>query len=138
MNLESRFPYTESQELGGAQVLELPYKMGETSMVVILPHKQSGLRALESSLTPATLDGVLKKLPQRSSHKVKVFLPKFKVNTKYELTNTLKAMGIKAAFSNADFSGISRQGNLVISEVIQKVFVEVDEKGTEAAAVTGV
>jgi len=136
MNQVEDFRYAESAELGGAQVLELRYTKGETSMVVILPKKETGIQALESSLTAAALDSALGQL---SSNKVDVYLPKFKVNTDYQLVEPLKALGIKAAFSNqADFSGISQKGNLKISKVVQKVFVEVDETGTEAAAATGI
>ncbi|OQV19906.1 Serpin B9 [Hypsibius exemplaris] len=129
-------PYAEVAELDGAQVVELRYAGDETSMVVILPRKESGLRALEERLTAATLKSTLAKLSRR---KVNVFLPKFKVETDYNLVEELKAMGIKAAFERtANFSLISSQAALKISKVVQKVFVNVDEDGTEAAAATGV
>jgi serine protease inhibitor len=69
-------------------------------------------------------------------------LPKFKLETTMELNSTLKATGMKTAFNNqklkpdADFSKMFSDSHF-ISEVRQKAFVEVNEEGTEAAAVAG-
>jgi len=135
MNVEEGFRYAESEELGGAQVLELPYKQGETSMVIILPKKESNIQSLETRLTPAALEAALSELSRKV---VNVFLPKFKVVASYNLVDTLKSIGIKKAFKDdAEFPQISQQ-DLKISKVVHKVFVEVDEKGTEAAAATAV
>ncbi|OQV19908.1 Serpin B8 [Hypsibius exemplaris] len=129
-------PYAVSAELGGAQVVELNYQGYDTSMVVILPKKQTGLKALEGLLNATSLNKTLEKLSENQVH---VFLPKFKISADYQLVENLKAIGIKTAFQNgADFSAISRRGNLKISKVVQKVFINVDENGTEAAAATGV
>ena len=74
-----------------------------------------------------------------SKQEVKVYLPKFRLETDYLLSDTLKNMGMSQAFSpSADFSGISESEGLMIGEVVHKAFVEVDEKGTEAAAATAV
>ena len=69
--------------------------------------------------------------------KVKLRLPKFKVETSMLLNEALQDMGIKTAFTSAaDFHGIAQMGPLVLDQVKQKCYVEVAEKGTEAAAVT--
>ena len=66
-------------------------------------------------------------------------LPRFKVEYEVSLNDALKALGMGIAFGGgADFSRISRSGGLMISEVKHKTFVEVNEEGTEAAAVTSV
>ena len=70
--------------------------------------------------------------------KVRVFLPRFKLTGEFDLSKTLKAMGMIAAFGDADFSGMTGQRDLFISEVVHKAFVDVNEEGTEAAAATAV
>lgn len=68
-----------------------------------------------------------------------LYLPKFKMEERYDLRDNLIGMGMRSAFStNADFSGMSEKDKLMISKVFHKSFVAVDEKGTEAAAATAV
>lgn len=136
MTMNDKFLYGESDVLGGAQVLEMRYRKGEASMIFLLPNKQTGLRAMVDSLTTSVLNEALRSV---SENKVDVFIPKFKVNKEYQMNEHLQKLGIQDVFSNsADLSGMSRSPNLKISKVVQKVFVEVDEKGTEAAAATGI
>jgi len=66
-------------------------------------------------------------------------MPKFEFESEFNLNDALKAMGMPEAFSgSADFSGITDKADLIISDVIHKAFVSVDEEGTEAAAATAV
>lgn len=135
MHLEDRFKYAETNDL---QILELPYKGQDLSMIVLLPKKVDGLAELEKSLTVKNLDTWLSELRKQE---VRVYLPKFKMTTgPLELRNILKSMGMKDAFSlpPADFSGMTGTKDLFISNVLHKAFVAVDEKGTEAAAATAV
>ena len=129
------FKYAQEQEL---QILELPYKDEELSMIVLLPKKVDGLAALEKLLTVKNIDNWLGSLHKQE---VIVYLPKFKMTTgPLELKDILKSMGMKGAFSlpPADFSGMTGRKDLFISNVLHKAFVAVDEKGTEAAAATAV
>ncbi len=129
----------------GFAMLELPYKGGDLSMVLIAPNRPGGLGAIESKLTTDNVAGWLGKLQNRDVH---VLLPKFKLETNYALHETLQAMGMVRAFQDprlpngADFSGMTetRDPNeqLYIAMVLHKAFVEVNEKGTEAAAATAV
>jgi len=126
------FNYTEAD---GIQVLEMPYSGDDLSMLILLP-KEGELGQLESSLTAETLDAWRQGLRKQE---VKVYVPKFRLETEYGLGDTLKGMGMRQAFSDsADFSGISEAEALKISEVVHKAFVEVNEEGTEAAAATAV
>jgi serpin B len=121
MYKKSSFSYGESAELGGAQVLELPYQRNETSMFIILPTTHKGLDRLEQTLTAAALSAALGDLRRQ---RVNVFLPKFKINAGYDLIEGLESMGIRTAFTDqADFRGISEEGDLKISKVVQKVFI---------------
>jgi len=118
----------------GLQVLELPYAGGDLSMLVLLPTRVDGLGDLEAGLTAENLTAWTANL---KSHKVAVFLPKFKSTSEFRLAGTLAALGMSDAFSGrADFSGMDGRKDLFISDVIHKAFVEVNEEGTEAAAAT--
>ncbi len=127
------FKYLEREDL---QVVELPYKGDEISMLVLLPKKVDGLPELEKSLT---LDNLQNWLPRRK-REVLVYLPKFKLTLQFALAGVLKSMGMTDAFSipHADFSGITGRKELFISAVIHKAFVDVNEEGTEAAAATAI
>ena len=107
------------------------------SMVIVLPHDKVDLGLLEKSLTASELTSWLGQLkPDR----VEVYLPKFHIEHRFQLADTLKALGVKDAFAygSADFSGMNNSHELWISKVIHQAFVDVDEKGTEAAAATAV
>jgi serine protease inhibitor len=133
MQQKEKFRYGETDEL---QLLELPYKDDELSMLVLLPKEKDGLEALEKQLTAENLAQWQKKVRKQE---VQVFLPKFTIVSQFSLSHTLSAMGMPDAFSgNADFSGMSGNKKLFISDVIHKAYVEVNEEGTEAAAATGV
>jgi serine protease inhibitor len=141
-NVDEKTVYPDER---GFTVLELPYKGGEVSMVVLLPRSAGGLEALEKKLTAENLAAWVGKLRQRGVH---VYLPKLKVETKYDLGKTLQGMGMVRAFKGpraaggAQFDGMSESQDpaqkLYVSKVLHKAFVEVSEKGTEAAATTAV
>lgn len=126
-------PYYETPDY---QAVELPYAGGEMALAVLLPRTADGLEAFERTLTPSEWEAVLRGLRHE---RVAVTLPKFKTTRDFSLGDALKAMGMPAAFEDgADFSGMSGRPDLKISRVIHKAFVEVNEKGTEAAAATAV
>lgn len=131
-NEEAEFNYAETEDL---QILELPYKGEELSMLVLLP-KENDIDSLEQNLNINKLSEWKNMLEEQS---VDVFLPKFKFETKYMMAPTLSDMGMPTAFirGSADFSGIANTG-LFISQVIHQAFVDVNEEGTEAAAATAV
>ncbi len=134
MHLSGRFRHVEDQ---ATQVLELPYQGANLSMVIVLPKAKDGLKQLEASLSITGLEGWVSKL---ASRRVEISLPRFKLTAASELKGALSALGMPVAFDagRADFSGITGTRELAISAVVHKAFIEVEEKGTEAAAATGV
>jgi serpin B len=120
------------------QALQLPYEKDEVSMLILLPDNADGLPALERSLTAAHLEKWTSSLAY--ADEVIVSLPRFKITQQFELSSTLEALGLKAAFnpSAADFSSITGDKSLSISAAIHKAYIDVDENGTEAAAATAV
>lgn len=141
MHMTKGFNYFDG---GSFQALEIPYKKKSLSMIALLPKAMEGLSAFEQSLTPAKLQQLLGQL--RPAQTVIVTMPKFKMEAQFRLRDTLIVMGMKEAFDPkmADFSGMAsretmrRAGNLYISAVIHKAYVDVNEEGTEAAAATAV
>jgi serpin B len=118
------------------QLLELPYESRDLSMLIFLPRKADGLAALEKLLTSARLQEWLGK---SKTHMVDLKLPKFKITAEFKLKETLSEMGMPTAFSNrADFGDMSTREKLFIDAVLHKAYVDVHEKGTEAAAATAV
>jgi serpin B len=132
MHQTGHFPYLERENF---QALKLPYE-GELSLVTFLPKKIDGLHELEKSLTARNLETLLKRFSARD---VQVSFPKFKMTSQFELKPVLTQMGMGRAFSTeADFSKLTRSERLFLSAVVHKAYVDVNEKGTEAAAATGV
>ncbi|XP_049948314.1 leukocyte elastase inhibitor A-like [Schistocerca serialis cubense] len=136
MKLKKHLMYTEAKQLE-AQVLKLDYKGSQLSMVILLPKKNNGLKKLEAKLASLNLADILYKM---SLVKVEAYLPKFKLEHEIDLRDTLEKLGMKTMFDpcEADLTGISdSQPGLVVSHILHKAFIEVNEKGTEAAAATG-
>ena len=125
-------------ELPTLKILDLPYMGDAISMMIALPNDINGLAELEKSITPEILTSWDKAL---HSEEVQVYLPRFSLTDLFGLSKTLAGMGMPDAFdeAKANFSGMDgNEHNLFISDVIHKAFVDVNEKGTEAAAATAV
>lgn len=124
------------------QAAEIPYRGHSMSMIVLLPRAVDGLPELEKQLTAQQLNQWTTELAKRPPEETELLIPKFQMKTGYDLVSPCKAMGMTEAFDatgRADFSGIGgRKGDLFISQIKHKAFVDVNEEGTEAAAVTGV
>jgi serpin B len=124
------FRYLED---AGFQAVELPYAGGDISMFVFLPNSN-----LDDFLKTLTVENFAQWTGRMESRRGTLELPKFKLENDYDLKPVLMAMGMTNAFTRqADFSGISSEP-LLISWVKQKTYVDVNEQGTEAAAVTGI
>jgi serpin B len=114
----------------------LPYADERLSLVVVVPNPGQ-FSQVESSLDAAALGTLVAGL---TSQPVLLSLPRFKVETGTSLKTLLQALGMTSAFipGTADFSGMDGTHNLFVSDVLHKAFIDVAEKGTEAAAATGV
>ncbi|MBN2336669.1 serpin family protein [Candidatus Bathyarchaeota archaeon] len=127
-----RFNYTEEDRV---QLLELPYAGGDVSMIILLP-EEIGLDRVEAELSTEKLGEWIRGLEETV---VDVHLPRFTFESKYDMGEYLADMGMPTAFTDsADFTGITEADKLCIDKVIHQAFIEVNEKGTEAAAATGV
>uniref|UniRef100_A0A671K6U3 Serpin B6 n=1 Tax=Sinocyclocheilus anshuiensis TaxID=1608454 RepID=A0A671K6U3_9TELE len=142
MQQKSKFPLAFIPEMN-SQVLELPYVGKNLSMLIILPNEiqgeTTGLQKLEKALTFEKLMEWTK--PSKMlQEEVQVSLPKFKMAETYGMVQFLRSMGMEDVFDpqKVNLSGMSSNNNLVVSKVIHKAFVEVNEEGTEAAAATGI
>ena len=135
MNMDPDKASFNYADTGDLQILELPYKGVEISMLVLLPNEN--LDAIENTLTAEKLNEYKSKMKETKLDSIS--LPKFEFDTKYFMRDVLSALGMPTAFSeSADFSGMTGKRDLFISFVIHQAYVKVDEKGTEAAAATAV
>jgi len=134
MRLEPKiFNYTQTETM---QIIKMPYEGDKLSMLVVLPNERDGLPELEESLSVENLQQWNEQL---SPNEVRVFMPKFKMETEYFLIGPLSAMGMPTPFieEDANFQGIAPIP-LFISQAVHKAFVDVNEEGTEAAAATAI
>lgn len=132
MHRNGEYPYAD---VGDAALVEIPYRGGETSMVIVLPKATDGLPALEKGLDAKTLTAWLDRL---AVEPVVLRLPRFTFTRDYDLSTVLPRMGMKTAFEAgaADFTGMTTEQPLFVGPVLHKAFIAVDEAGTEAAAAT--
>jgi serine protease inhibitor len=133
MTQSGKYQYLESPEF---QAVSLPYGGGRVSMYVFLPAEGKTLNNLHRELTAANWE---KWMGEFAENEGSISLPRFKLEYEITLNDALKALGMGPAFEagQADFSGMVEGGTRVyISKVKHKTFAEVNEEGTEAAAVT--
>jgi len=135
MYKKARFPFAS---VGKVKLLEMGYKGGEFSMIFFLPEDMT---EFEKTLNRDEFVRLISHL--NVNNQVQVHLPKFKIENFFDLTDTIKSMGMPLAFDalQADFGGMlvpDTDLRLFIRFIIHKTFIEVNEKGTEAAAVTAI
>lgn len=134
MYIEETFNYFNAADF---ELLEMPYGGGKFSMLIFLPKAEIKTDAVIAELSSDNVNDWISKL---TSQKKQVYLPKFEFRFDKSLVETLKALGMTDAFNEmkANLSGISDAASLVVTEVMHKTYIKVDEEGTEAAAVTGI
>lgn len=132
----SKTEHLNYAEYQGCQMVELPYKGERYAMYVVLPAEGMGVDKMLSYVNEKLYDQALSMM---SPAKVKLTMPKLRLETSMVLNKTLQNMGIRTAFTSAaNFKGIAEMGPLVLNQVKQKCYIDVSEEGTEAAAVTSV
>jgi serine protease inhibitor len=134
MQIENPFNYLSNENF---KLLEMPYGSGKYSMLIFLP--EDG-RTTDDVISQLSADNVNDWISKMTEQKKKVYLPKFEFKFDDSLVDELETLGMTDAFnaSAANLSGISDKAQLVVSEVKHKSYIKVDERGTEAAAVTGI
>lgn len=134
MSIENPFKSYSHQSF---QMLEMPYGSGKYSMLIFLPEPGKRTDDVISLMSAENVNDWLLKMTEQ---KKKVYLPKFEFKFDDSLVDEMKVLGMTDAFSEAkaNLSGISDAAKLVVSEVMHKSYIKVDERGTEAAAVTGI
>ncbi len=135
MSQTGRYRYLENGEF---QAISLPYGAGSTSMYIFLPGKNSNLNAFLTNLNATTWESWMSKFRSQEGN---ITMPRFKLEYEAVLNNALKALGMELAFDSQhanfrEMGSASPGANVFIGEVKHKTFVEVNEEGTEAAAVT--
>ncbi len=117
----------------GWRAVEIPYVGGSLAMTVVVP---DDIAAFERALAADSFATIVDAL---APAQVALALPRFGIETRTELAPILASLGMPSAFDDrADFSGITTAERLLISNVVHQANIDVDEKGTEAAAATAV
>lgn len=133
MHLREKFKYHSNNNV---TVLELPYKDDLASLYILLPSDTCKIEDFIQNLDYNQFDELCNSLTET---KVDLLMPKFKIEAKYELKKTLMSLGMQTAFTTrANFKKMTGRSDLMIDDVIHQSFIEIDEKGTEAAAATAV
>jgi serpin B len=132
MKIRGRFDYYEDDDV---QIIDLPYGDGDFSMTIFLPKPGMDINEFAANLDESRWQNYLTYLKSDSGT---LELPKFKLEYKLKMNDVLKALGMSIAFDpqQADFTRMNPYGGIWINRVLHKTFVQVDEEGTEAAAVT--
>ena len=136
MKRSAQYAVNVNKDLG-ALILSLPYKGSRLFMDVYLSQNPAGFKEMEEKFS--TFDFASTELNTTRKEKFDVVLPKFKLETKHDLKDTLKAAGLNDMFDEekSNFGGMTTKPNeLYVSAILQKAFIEVNEEGSEAAAAT--
>ncbi|MDD3859180.1 MAG: serpin family protein [Bacteroidales bacterium] len=133
MNIREKYNYFANEKL---EIIEIPYKDSLASMFIILPSDSTNINDFCQTFNYEEFCLIEK---QMKKAKVDLQMPKFKIEEKYKLKEALMSMGMISAFTtSANFNNMTGRSDLMIDDVIHQSFIEVDEKGTEAAAATAV
>ncbi len=125
---ENSFPFAEED---GVKVIELPYSGEDVSLIILMPKEIGDFKSIEKKLTPEKLFKYAQGLWDRQ---IRLYLPRFSVEYDLDMKQILEKMGIKRAFSSgADFSKMSDNKELYISQARQRALIEANEEGSATA-----
>jgi serpin B len=131
MNRDGEYSYRQDKTFSA---VALPYGAGNMSLVVLLPNRDASLTAVLEELNARSWSTLIAGMEPQQGH---VALPRFKLEYGRSLNDVLSALGMDGAFSgSSDFGAMTKQVSLFLSQVRHKAVIEVNEEGTEAAAVT--
>ncbi|CAG2105856.1 unnamed protein product [Medioppia subpectinata] len=135
MSIKRKFPVKFVRQLD-AYMFEMPF-IGDMSMFILLPNEVNGLDLMTKKITYKTFNETIFSIVNRKGPLNTLLFPKFKLETEYDLKESLSALGVNTMFGNlADFSRINGNNDLKVSKAIHKAYIEVTEEGAEAAAVS--
>ncbi len=118
------------------EAVEMPYKGEEISMLLFLPKETSSLKQFDQALEGQALRGWAEQLMSSERRDLELVVPKLELETRASLVPQLQALGMRRAFTQMAQLGGMSDGRLYLSDVLHQTYLRVDEKGTEAAAVT--
>ncbi|HEU0097412.1 MAG TPA: serpin family protein [Allosphingosinicella sp.] len=118
------------------EAVEMPYKGEELSFILFLPKEGTSLKAFEQQLEGKALGGWIDRVRESERHDLSLVVPKLELETRASLVPQLQALGIRRVFTQAAQLGGIADAGLYLSDVLHQTYLRVDEKGTEAAAVT--
>ncbi|KAI4548097.1 hypothetical protein MG293_000427 [Ovis ammon polii] len=133
--LRTKYGYFSESSIN-YQVLELPYQGDEFSLIIILPAEHVNIEEMEKLITaPQTLQW----FSEMQEQEVEISLPRFKIEQKLDFKEALYSLNITEIFSGGcDLSGITDSSEVYVSRVMQQVFFEINEEGSEVATSTGI
>ncbi|KAI3388953.1 hypothetical protein SNEBB_002864 [Seison nebaliae] len=134
---ETKFDFNPNCKELDAKVLKMQYLGDRLSFVVVLPNdEKNGFKKISNKFNSQIFSQILKRMPHM---KVTVVLPKFKIETSESMVKNFQKLGVSRCFNDkSDFTGIAKEEELYISEILHKAVIDVNEEGTEAAAATAV
>lgn len=129
-----KYAHFQYGEFNGVKVIEIPYSGRRISMLVLLPSEDR-----PDAIDNVSAETVKQWISELERYEVDLWLPKFRTENSFQLSEVFKALGVRKAFMDgADFSVMSNTEQLKIDSVIHKTFIDVDEEKTEAAAATAI
>uniref|UniRef100_A0A8C3W986 Serpin family I member 2 n=1 Tax=Catagonus wagneri TaxID=51154 RepID=A0A8C3W986_9CETA len=133
--LRTKYGYFSESSMS-YQVLELPYKGDEFSLIIILPSEDVNIEEMEKLITARQIPQWFSEMQEEE---VEINLPRFKVEQKLDFKKALYSLNVTDIFSGGcDLSGITDSSEVYVSQVMQKIFFEINEDGSEAATSTGI